>query len=112
MRRDYGRPAPTMALGSIDGDLALVTGVANGRNLVTLFNPSPLNPHGSVGLADPNLWTNHAQLVDVGANWYLNQFVKVYFDWEHALFGSPVFSATGHLRRSNDLFWVRTQLFF
>ena len=29
-------------------------------------------------------------MVDVGFNWYLNKFVKVYFDWEHAMFGSPV----------------------
>jgi phosphate-selective porin OprO/OprP len=66
----------------------------------------------TTGLADPNLWTNHAKLVDVGANWYLNQFVKVYIGWEHAMFGSPVFSSTGHFRSSSDLFWLRTQLSF
>jgi phosphate-selective porin OprO and OprP len=66
----------------------------------------------TAGLADPHLWTNHAKLVDVGANWYLNQFVKVYFDWEHAMFGSPVMSTNGHFRNSNDLFWVRTQVYF
>jgi phosphate-selective porin OprO/OprP len=66
----------------------------------------------SAGLADPTLWTNHAQLVDAGANWYLNQFIKVYFDWEHAIFGSPVLSTNGHFRNSNDLFWLRTQVFF
>jgi phosphate-selective porin OprO and OprP len=68
-------------------------------------------------LADPNLWSNHAQLVDVGVDWYLNQwylnqFVKVYFDWEHAIFGKPVLSTNGHFREQNDLFWVRTQLYF
>jgi phosphate-selective porin OprO/OprP len=66
----------------------------------------------TAGLADPHLWTNHAKLVDVGANWYLNQFVKVYFDWEHAIFGSPVFSNTGSFQKSNDLFWIRTQVYF
>ena len=66
----------------------------------------------TAGLADPNLWTNHAQLVDVGVNWYLNQFVRVTFDWEHAIFGNPVFSSSGEFRRSSDLFWFRTQLFF
>jgi phosphate-selective porin OprO/OprP len=66
----------------------------------------------SAGLANPNLWTNHAKLIDVGANWYLNQFVKVYFDWEHALFGSPVVTSSGDFRSSNDLFWVRTQIYF
>jgi phosphate-selective porin OprO/OprP len=64
------------------------------------------------GLADPNLWTNKASLVDVGMNWYLNKFVKVYFDWEHALFGQPVFYGPSHFSKTNDLFWVRLQLFF
>jgi phosphate-selective porin OprO/OprP len=66
----------------------------------------------TAGLADPSLWTNHAKLVDVGVNWYLNQFVRVTFDWEHAMFGSPVFSSSGQFRRSSDLFWLRAQLFF
>jgi phosphate-selective porin OprO/OprP len=66
----------------------------------------------SAGLADPNLWTNRAQLVDVGVNWCLNKFVKVYFDWEHAMFASPVFSGPGRSQKSNDLFWIRTQVYF
>ncbi len=64
------------------------------------------------GLADPNLWTNHAQMVDVGFNWYLNKFVKVYFDWEHAIFGSPVFYNAGGFQKSNDLYWLRFQVYF
>jgi phosphate-selective porin OprO/OprP len=51
-------------------------------------------------------------MVDVGANWYLNQFVKVLFDWEHAFFGNPVTATAGAFRRSNDLFWLRTQVYF
>jgi phosphate-selective porin OprO/OprP len=66
----------------------------------------------TAGLADPTLWTNHAKLIDVGANWYLNQFVKIQFDWEHAMFGSPVFSNTGASQNASDLFWIRTQLYF
>jgi phosphate-selective porin OprO and OprP len=66
----------------------------------------------TAGLADPTLWSNHAKMVDVGVNWYLNQFVKVYFDWEHTIFGKPVLSTGGHFRDQNDLSWVRTQLFF
>jgi phosphate-selective porin OprO/OprP len=66
----------------------------------------------SAGLADPTLWTNRAQLIDVGCNWYLNQFVKVYFDWEHAILDSPVFSNAGSPQKSSDLFWIRTQLYF
>ncbi len=64
------------------------------------------------GLADPTLWTNHVELIDVGANWYLNQFIRVYLGWERSLFGSLVFSDSGHPRRSNDLFWLRTQVYF
>jgi phosphate-selective porin OprO/OprP len=66
----------------------------------------------TAGLADPTLWTNHAKKVDVGLNWYMNQFIKVYFDWEHCTFGNPVLSTNGAFRTSSDLFWVRTQVFF
>jgi phosphate-selective porin OprO/OprP len=66
----------------------------------------------TAGLADPKLWTNHAKMVDVGLNWYLNQFVKVYFDWEHVTFGNPVTATDGGFRNSSDLFWVRTQVTF
>ncbi len=64
------------------------------------------------GLADANLWTNNAKLIDVGVNWYLNKFTKIYFDWEHAIFASPVLLNPGQFERSNDLFWIRTQLYF
>jgi phosphate-selective porin OprO/OprP len=48
------------------------------------FSQLDLDPRVfTAGLADPHLWTNHAKMLDIGANWYLNQFVKVYFDWEH-----------------------------
>jgi phosphate-selective porin OprO and OprP len=66
----------------------------------------------TAGLADPTLWTNQARLVDVGVNWYLNKFLKVYFDWEHAMFASPVFSGTGPPQKSNNLYWIRTQVYF
>ncbi len=64
------------------------------------------------GLANPQLWTNEAQMVDVGFNWYLNRFLKVYFDWEHAMFGNPVFYNTGRFQKSNDLYWLRLQAYF
>jgi phosphate-selective porin OprO/OprP len=64
------------------------------------------------GFADEALWTNKAQLVDVGMNWYMNKFVKIYFDWEHAIFADPVVNNPGQFEKSNDLFWVRTQVYF
>ena len=64
------------------------------------------------GLADPNLWSAQAQMVDIGLNWYLNKFVKIYLDWEHAIFATPVFYGPGGFQKSNDLYWVRCQVFF
>jgi phosphate-selective porin OprO and OprP len=69
------------------------------------------------GLADPGLWTNNVQLIDVGVNWYLNKFVKVYFDWEHAIFGSPILAAVNPaggaiFHTSSDMFWMRFQFYY
>lgn len=64
------------------------------------------------GLADPAIWTNSARVVDVGVNWYLNQYVKLYFDWQHSEFGSPVPYRPGAFQRNSDLFWTRFQIYF
>ena len=68
----------------------------------------------TAGLADPNRWTNRAAMTDVGFNWYLNRFVKVYFDWEHAMFGNPIVinTMTGRQQLTSDLFWIRFQVYF
>ncbi|AMV37769.1 porin [Planctomyces sp. SH-PL62] len=64
------------------------------------------------GFADPNLWTNRAQTVDLGLNWYLNEYVKIYLDWQHAEFGQPVLYAPGKFQKNSDLFWIRGQIYF
>ncbi len=64
------------------------------------------------GLADPNLWSNRAFTTDVGLNWYLNQYVKIYIDWQHAEFGQPVQFAPGKRQLTSDLFWLRAQVYF
>ena len=67
----------------------------------------------AAGFADPNLWSNRASATDVGMNWYLNYFTKIYFDWQHAFYGNPV--TTGSSNRfmsTTDLFWLRFQVFF
>ncbi len=64
------------------------------------------------GFADPNLWTNSISMTDLGMNWHLNQYVKMYFDWQHSIFGDPVQFAPGRLQKTSDLFWVRLQLYF
>ncbi|MGE3809126.1 MAG: porin, partial [Gemmataceae bacterium] len=66
------------------------------------------------GLADPNFWSKDAYVTDIGANWYLNRFVKVYFDWQHSTFGSPILlnEAKQKFGRNDDLFWIRMQLYY
>jgi phosphate-selective porin OprO/OprP len=65
------------------------------------------------GLSDPNLWANHATLIDVGVNWYLNKYVRVFLDWQHAEFNQPVLIRPGPvLGRSSDLYWGRFQVYF
>ena len=64
------------------------------------------------GLADPNNWTNSLFMTHVGVNWHLTQYVKMYFDWAHAEFGSPVLYAPGHRQKTSDMFMARFQFYF
>jgi len=66
----------------------------------------------TAGFADPNLWSNHAWATDVGLNWYLNFYTKVYLDWQHSEFGSPVLIAPNRFGPTRDMFWIRFQVFF
>ncbi len=64
------------------------------------------------GLADPNLWSNRLNMTDLGFNWYLTRNVKFYFDWEHSMFGQPVYYRPGSNQLTNDLYWLRLQLYY
>ncbi len=64
------------------------------------------------GLADPNLWTDHVATTDLGVNWYMNEFVKIYFDWQHAEFGQAVSYRPGGWSKTSDLFWIRGQIYY
>lgn len=64
------------------------------------------------GLADPNLWSRRANLIDVGVNWYWNQYIKVYLGWQHADFANPVFLDPTHFQSNNNMLWARFQVFF
>ena len=66
----------------------------------------------TAGFADPNLWSNHAWATDVGVNWYLNFYTRVFLDWQHSEFGNPVVIAPNRLGPTRDLFWIRFQVFF
>lgn len=78
------------------------------------YSEIDLNPRVfTAGFADPNLWTNRAEMTDVGFNWYMNKFIKLYFDWEHAMFARPVYYSPGPgLQKTSDLFWLRAQVYF
>jgi phosphate-selective porin OprO/OprP len=64
------------------------------------------------GIANPQYWTNRASATDIGTNWYLNNYVRIYLDWQHAMFGSPVFLDTNKYTKHENLYWLRTQIFF
>ncbi|WP_165230037.1 OprO/OprP family phosphate-selective porin [Aquisphaera insulae] len=66
----------------------------------------------TAGLADGNLWANRVDLVDVGFNWHINQYLKFMFEWQHAMFNQPVLYNTGEFQVNSDLFLARMQLFF
>ena len=66
----------------------------------------------TAGFADPNLWTDRAATLDLGVNWYLNNYTKIYFDWEHAEFATPVLYRVGGLQRTSDVYWMRFQVYF
>jgi phosphate-selective porin OprO/OprP len=64
------------------------------------------------GIADPRFWANRATVIDTGINWYWNHYVRMYFDWQHSMFNQPVFLSETKSSKHQDLFWIRTQVFF
>ncbi len=49
---------------------------------------------------------------DIGFNWHINQYLKFYFDWQHAEFNQPVSYNVNKRQLTSDLFLARIQLFF
>ena len=97
---DFGFKKGKFGLGAIEVH-ARYSELNLGRNLFT------------AGLADPNLWTNQAYVTDIGTNWYLNFYTKIYFDWQHSVYGNPVTTGVaGHFMKTTNLFWLRFQVFF
>jgi phosphate-selective porin OprO/OprP len=64
------------------------------------------------GFADPNLWTNHVYATDIGVNWYLNFYTRIYLDWQHDGFGNEVSVAPNKFSSTADIYWLRFQVFF
>jgi phosphate-selective porin OprO/OprP len=66
----------------------------------------------TAGFADPNLWSNSATTIELGMNWYWNEFFKIYMFWLHSEFGDPVQFRSGDIQKAADMFWLRCQLWF
>lgn len=65
------------------------------------------------GLANPALWTDRVNMVDLGVNWYWTQYIKLSLLWEHAEFGSPVvYNPAGNQQLTSDEFLSRLQIYF
>ena len=64
------------------------------------------------GFADPNLWTNHVWATDIGLNWYLNFYTRVFLDWQHDQFGNAVSISPYRFSTTSDIYWARLQIFF
>ncbi len=66
----------------------------------------------TAGFADPSIYTNHVWATDMGLNWYLNFYVKIMLDWQHAGFGNLVTMGPDKFASTADIYWLRFQLFF
>ncbi len=68
----------------------------------------------TAGLANSQDWTRTIGMTDIGFNWYLTRYLKIYVDWQHSMYDTPVLlnPATGVRSRENDLFWIRGQLYY
>jgi phosphate-selective porin OprO/OprP len=65
-----------------------------------------------LGLTTPFPWSDTANAIDAGFNWYLNNYVKITLDWQHSYFPTPVYVGPNRTTRQFDLAWFRTQIFF
>ncbi|MFO0948302.1 MAG: porin [Planctomycetota bacterium] len=66
----------------------------------------------NLGFSNPDLYANQLYTTDVGFNWYLTQYFKFVFQWEHAEFDQPVAFRPGARQINADMFLCRCQLFF
>lgn len=70
--------------------------------------------------APENRWTNDTNVVDLGVNWYWNNYLKFYIGWQRAMYGKPIQAAPGvsasappsYWMSSTDLLWLRAQIYY
>jgi phosphate-selective porin OprO/OprP len=66
-------------------------------------------------LANPDIFASSVNATDVGVNWYLNEYIKLIFDWQHAWFNHEVSLTAapgGNMTKQEDIFWWRFQLYY
>ena len=64
------------------------------------------------GLADPRVSSRDATVLDMGMNWYVNRYLRVFGDWQYSRFSSPVAIGTTQRTSHENLFWLRAQLYY
>jgi phosphate-selective porin OprO/OprP len=79
-----------------------------------VFQPLPVSQTSYVNLANPIGNSSGATEMTLGFNWYLNSWVRLQFNWEHAWFDQAVRLGPGPdgLMRHQDSLLVRTQIIF
>jgi phosphate-selective porin OprO/OprP len=56
--------------------------------------------------------TNLVWATDIGPNWYLNFYTRIYLDWQHDEYGNEISVAPGEFTSFTDIYWLRFQVFF
>ncbi len=65
-----------------------------------------------IQVANPIGNSNGATEMTLGFNWYLNGFVRVQFNWEHAWFDQPIQQAAGRFYSNSNAAMTRLQIQF
>jgi phosphate-selective porin OprO/OprP len=79
-----------------------------------VFRVFPTGPRTTIQLADPTRFSPGATEMTLGFNWYLNAWVRMQFNWEHAWFDDPVRLGPGPqgLLKQQDSLLTRFQVIF
>jgi phosphate-selective porin OprO/OprP len=96
------------------GAWELVARVSQLRVGDEVFEPIRTSKTTFVALANPLGNSDRALEMTLGFNWYLNEWVRVQFNWEHAWFAQPVRLGPGldGLLRHQDTLLTRFQIIF
>jgi phosphate-selective porin OprO/OprP len=96
------------------GAWELVARVSHLRLGDDVFQPLPTGRTTFITLADPTRFSNEATEMTLGFNWYMNRWVRMQFNWEHAWFEDPVRLGPGPngLLSHQDTLLTRLQIIF